>query len=112
VTIFELDDRGTTQRVRLAATRAARLREVRERFGATRWQTAYRRRIFLTDAAVVVVTALVADLARMSFLERHSVFPDVADRVLVVAVLVAGWMLALGLSRSYDAHVYGSGPLE
>jgi exopolysaccharide biosynthesis polyprenyl glycosylphosphotransferase len=112
VTIFELDDRRTTQRIRLAATRAVRLREVRERFRAAHWQAAYRRRIFLTDAVVVVVTALVADLARVSFLERHSVFPDVADRVLVVAALVAGWMLALGLGRSYDARVYGSGPLE
>jgi exopolysaccharide biosynthesis polyprenyl glycosylphosphotransferase len=112
VATFELDARRAPRR-RLAAARAAYLREVRERFRSGAWQVRYRRRIAQADALVVIVTALTADLARVSVLTRDGgPGPGLADRAVVVGVLAVAWSLALSLSRAYDVRVYGSGPTE
>ena len=106
------DAASRTLRPTLAATRARRMREVRAAFRAVPWQTAYRLRLMLTDAGLVVVAAVVAAVARWSQLGAVGVSRPLWDHALVVVGVVAPWLVALSLTRAYDVRVFGSGPTE
>jgi len=95
----------------LAAVRAQRLREVRDTFGAGRWQTSYRRRLMATDAAVALLAVLVAAVLRDGPYVLTASGVQVHQLAILVLV-VAAWPVSVALSRGYDPRVFASGPQE
>ncbi|WP_277209326.1 sugar transferase [Isoptericola croceus] len=105
---------GVQQRTRraLAAVRAARLREVRATFRAGSWQAAYRRRLMVTDGALVALATFLAVMVN----NLGGVWPPAhairADQMVFVVVVAAVWPVSIALSRGYDVRVFASGPRE
>ncbi|MCA5893010.1 sugar transferase [Isoptericola sp. NEAU-Y5] len=110
--MITVPDNRLQPRSRLAAIRAARLREVRDTFRAVSWQSVYRRRLLLTDAGVVVGTAVVAALFRGRVTADSLTSSVLGDQILLALALSVAWLCGLGLARSYDVRVFASGPSE
>ena len=91
-----------------AALRASGLRAARDVFRRAPWSTGYRRRLMLTDAAVIVAAIALTDVVR----GEAATLPAEAWRVALSLGLAVLWMAALLGSRSYDPRVFGSGPME
>ncbi|MCK9794700.1 sugar transferase [Isoptericola sp. 4D.3] len=110
--MITIPDTGQPLRSRTAAVRSARLKEVRDSFRVGSWQTSYRRRLMRTDAAMVLVAAVVADLARGASVQASMTPSVLVDQLLLAVVLIASWLGSLALARAYDVRVFASGPAE
>jgi exopolysaccharide biosynthesis polyprenyl glycosylphosphotransferase len=80
---------------------------------ASRWKQAYRRRVLVVDALVLIAAVATADTFSWLLAEDGA-----ADRLgltkhtLLSVVLVALWMIALGVQRSRDISLVGIGAEE
>ncbi len=96
----------------LAGVRAARLREVRAAFRARSWQTAYRRRLMLTDAVLVALATFLAVMGN----NLDGAWPPAHgfrwDQIVFIVVVTAVWPVSIALSRGYDVRLFASGPQE
>lgn len=86
---------------------------------ATRgWELRYRRKIFITDIAAVIVAVFGAQFIRFGttadeFRIAPTKYSDFALTYSVVSVsLVIFWLLALSIGESRNPNVYGIGPVE
>ena len=84
-----------------------------------RWAKRYRRRLYLTDAAIIVVTVAVALLVRFGVTEPASVTMSLAQVGSVAAgywlislVIITSWILALAVFHTRDSRVIGVGAAE
>jgi hypothetical protein len=77
------------------------------------WLAGYRRRLVVTDVAIIVVVVLVSQLARFSGDSRLAVtWSDGLSYWTISALLAACWVLALALHSAWDAKSLGAGPTE
>ena len=78
-----------------------------------RWERAYRHRLQVTDALIIVCVLVIAHVGRFGF---HSALAGLGIgtvRYVFLAVVLAGlWYFTLSLFRSRDERVVGSGPEE
>ncbi|MCB7136940.1 sugar transferase [Cellulosimicrobium marinum] len=102
-----------TLRTLLTTSPAARVRAARAAFHDHSWQVSYRRRLAVTDTAVIVVAVLVAYFVRWDKFIEEPVRADVRVPYVVLSLLVGlAWSLSLVASRTRDPRVMGSGPTE
>lgn len=97
----------------LAVSRAARFRAVRASFAEQGWDVGYRRRLFVTDTAAIVLAVLVAYFLRWEQFGENPVRSGFEVEYLLLTVLIgAAWSISLALGKSRDVRVVGSGPTE
>lgn len=106
------EDARRSLRTLLATTPAARIRAARAAFAAQGWEVAYRRRLLLTDTAVIVVAVLVAYFLRWDQFINEPVRPQRVPYVVLSLLVGLAWSVSLVASRTRDPRVMGSGPTE
>ncbi len=107
------EDSRRSLRSLLSTSPAARVRAARAAFAARGWEVAYRRRLFLTDTAVIVVAILVAYFLRWDQFISEPVRSEVRVPYVVLSLLIGlAWSLSLVTGRTRDPRVMGSGPTE
>ncbi|MTG87453.1 exopolysaccharide biosynthesis polyprenyl glycosylphosphotransferase [Cellulosimicrobium sp. BIT-GX5] len=99
-------------RTLLTSSPAARVRAARAAFAAQGWEVAYRRRLVLTDTAVIVVAVLVAYFLRWDQFINEPVREARVPYVVLSLLVGVAWSVSLVASRSRDPRVMGSGPTE
>ncbi|WP_425956032.1 sugar transferase [Xylanimonas sp. McL0601] len=95
-----------------AALRASGLAATRAAFRAYPWHAAYRRRLALTDFAVVATAVVLAAGVRTVQLGAAATAVGTFERLGMSVGLIAVWLIALAADRTYDPRTFGSGPLE
>ncbi len=84
----------------------------RTRERLTTWADRYRRRLVVTDALVVVVAVVAAEIARFGT-EFTIPVARLEIPAVVVAALIAGlWVVLLHITRVSDLRIIGTGPTE
>ncbi|MFB8230108.1 sugar transferase [Cellulosimicrobium sp. NPDC055967] len=106
------EDARRSLRTLLATTPAARIRAARAAFAAQGWEVAYRRRLLLTDTAVIVVAVLVAYFLRWDQFINEPVRETRVPYVVLSLLVGVAWSVSLVASRTRDPRVMGSGPTE
>jgi exopolysaccharide biosynthesis polyprenyl glycosylphosphotransferase len=80
---------------------------------AQRWKRAYRRRVLLVDALVLIAAVTTADIASRVLAEDGTVDQmRLTKHTLLSVVLVVQWMIALSILRSRDISLVGIGAEE
>lgn len=75
----------------------------------TDWKRAYHRRVFAVDAVIVVTALLIAELVQLVYGNGGWNSDSRWDQLVVLAVLVPVWLLALELQQSRDISLSGNG---
>ncbi|MCK5757077.1 MAG: sugar transferase, partial [Mycobacterium sp.] len=103
----------TSPRERSGSRVSARLaRRPRTRERLTTWADRYRRRLVFTDAVVVVVAVVAAEIARFGT-ELTIPVASLEIPAVFVAALIAGlWVVLLYVTRVSDLRIIGTGPTE
>jgi exopolysaccharide biosynthesis polyprenyl glycosylphosphotransferase len=102
---FEIHSAGADLRIRNHATHG--FHDIRSSLAVPRWQTRYRTRLRLTDAAVVVAAAMTAFVLDAALPGGSTGRPSLIGAVAVPGVVAMVWIAALAAEGSYDARVVG-----
>lgn len=102
---FEIRPQTTEQWVKNHASRG--FHDPRATRAHPQWQLQYRLRLRLTDAAVVVGSAVVAYVLDATLLFGAPGHPGPLRSIAVPAMVAAVWIAALALRSSYDLRVVG-----
>ena len=89
------EDARRSLRTLLATTPAARIRAARAAFAAQGWEVAYRRRLLLTDTAVIIVAVLVAYFLRWDQFINEPVREARVPYVVLSLLVGVAWSLSL-----------------
>jgi exopolysaccharide biosynthesis polyprenyl glycosylphosphotransferase len=101
----------------MSDSRTARASYAKPVLDVRRWQKDYAVRLQITDVALVLVTVVVAYLARYQFSVPVLKVPTVdaslsLDYRVVCLVLIVTWLVALRVTGTMDRRVLGSGSTE